>query len=225
VNPAPRFLTIDDVLTLHAIAIEDQDGEPSLRDRGLLESAVAMPSQQFGGHFLHTDIPVMAAAYAFHICKNHLFVDGNKRAATAAMIAFLSDNGWSFDATANDAEPVILQLAGGGLDKAQFADWARKHMHEKPKMELRDFFRNIDPDNFITIYRAIRPDAPGNTQEQFQATADEAVVAIPLIHHLIDFNRTAVQQNDESQRVGTAMMILALCTLYRLAESDMGYEW
>jgi len=61
---------------------------------------------------------MMAAAYAFHICKNHPFVDGNKRAATAAMIAFLSDNGWSFDATADEAEPAILQLAVGSMDKA-----------------------------------------------------------------------------------------------------------
>jgi len=70
------------------------------------------------GKFLHADIPMMAAAYAFHICKNHPFVDGNKRAATAAMIAFLSDNGWSFDATADEAEPAILQLAVGSMDKA-----------------------------------------------------------------------------------------------------------
>ena len=56
-----------------------------LRDRGLLESAVATPAQQFGGQYLHEDIPAMAAAYAFHICMNHPFADGNKRAATAAI--------------------------------------------------------------------------------------------------------------------------------------------
>ena len=101
-----------------------------LRDRGLLESAVATPAQQFGGQYLHEDIPAMAAAYAFHICMNHPFADGNKRAATAAMIAFLSDNGWSFDATADEAEPVILQLAAGAMDKPTFTDWAKKHMRE-----------------------------------------------------------------------------------------------
>jgi death on curing protein len=128
---APRFLTVDDVLRLHAIAIEDQGGDVSM----LLESAVATPAQQFAGQYLHHDIPAMAAAYAFHICMNHPFFDGNKRAATAALIAFLSDNGWSFDATADEAEPAILQLAAGSVDKSAFTDWARKHIHEKPATE------------------------------------------------------------------------------------------
>ena len=82
-SPLPRFLSVDDVLILHAIAIEDQGGEPSIRDRAMLESAVATPEQQFAGRYLHEDIPAMAAAYAFHICMNHPFVDGNKRAGTA----------------------------------------------------------------------------------------------------------------------------------------------
>jgi hypothetical protein len=57
VTPAPRFLTVEDVVRLHAIAIEDQGGDASLRDRGLLESAVAMPQQQFNGVYLHEDLP------------------------------------------------------------------------------------------------------------------------------------------------------------------------
>ncbi|MGA3065436.1 MAG: type II toxin-antitoxin system death-on-curing family toxin [Tepidisphaeraceae bacterium] len=133
-NLAPRFLSVEDVLKLHAIAIEDQGGDATLRDRALLESAVAIPAQQFSGRYLHEDIPAMAAAYAFHISKNHPFVDGNKRAATAAMIAFLCDNGWRFEATADDAEPVILELAAGSLDEAAFSEWARKHMHEGSEM-------------------------------------------------------------------------------------------
>ena len=51
------------------------------------------------------------------------------------MIAFLSDNGWTFDATAEEAEPVILQLASGSLDKAAFSSWARTHMRESTAME------------------------------------------------------------------------------------------
>lgn len=207
------------------MAIKDQGGNPSIRDVGFLQSAVATPAQQFGGQYLHEDIPSMAAAYAFHICMNHAFVDGNKRAATAAMIVFLSDNGWSFHATSDEAEPAILRLAAGDWDKAGFTEWARKHMREKLKIELRDFFRSLDPDKFIEAYQAIRPDAPGNTQQSFQATADEVAAAIPLIHKLIDFNRAAVEQNDEPRRIGTAMMILTLCTMYRVAETEMGYEW
>lgn len=119
----PRFLTVRDVLVLHAIAIEDQGGDPTIRDIALLESAVATPAQQVGGQYLHPDIASMAAAYAFHICRNHPFVDGNKRAGVAAMIAFLADHGWEFFATANQAEPVITRLASGTLDKAEFTQW------------------------------------------------------------------------------------------------------
>lgn len=128
---SPRFLTLDRVLRIHAYTIADQGGEPTLRDRGMLESAMAMPSQRFDGEYLHPDIPSMAAAYAFHICRNHPFMDGNKRAATAAMILFLSDNGWSFDATADEAEPVIFQLAAGTLEKAVLTEWVREHSHMK----------------------------------------------------------------------------------------------
>lgn len=127
---APRFLSIEDVLILHLIAIEDQGGNPSLRDRGLLESAIAMPRQQVSGQFLHDDIPAMAAAYAFHICRNHPFIDGNKRAALAAMVAFLADNGWSFDASTDDAQKLILRLAASDLDKQEFTAEAREFMRE-----------------------------------------------------------------------------------------------
>ena len=102
-SDALRFLSVDDVLALHAIAIEDQGGDPTVGDRTMLESGMPMPAQQFGGEYLHDGIPAMAAAYAFHICQNHPFVDGNKRAGTAAMIAFLADNGWKLDATADEA--------------------------------------------------------------------------------------------------------------------------
>ena len=131
-NPTPKFLAIEDVLPLHSFAIEDQGGDPGIRDRSLLESAVATPAQQFGGQYLHPDIPSMAAAYAFHICRNHPFVDGNKRAATAAMIAFLSDNDWVFEATADEAEAVIFRLAAGSLDKPAFTDWVRHHVRRLP---------------------------------------------------------------------------------------------
>ena len=130
-SESPRFLSVDDILTLHAIAIEDQGGDSSVRDRALLESAIATPAQQFSGQYLHEDIPAMAASYAFHICMNHPFVDGNKRAGAAAMIAFLSDNGWSFDAATDEAETMILQLAAGALDKAAFTAWVRKHVHQQ----------------------------------------------------------------------------------------------
>ena len=73
------FLSVAEVLRIHRRIIADFGGEDGLRDRGLLESAVAMPHAMFDGAFLHPDLATMAAAYHFHLCANHPFVDGNKR--------------------------------------------------------------------------------------------------------------------------------------------------
>ncbi|MDQ7012628.1 MAG: Fic family protein [Planctomycetota bacterium] len=70
------------------MAVAQYGGDPGLRDRGLLESALAQPRQAFGGEFAHTYPFGMAAAYAFHIAKNHPFIDGNKRAALMCAGAF-----------------------------------------------------------------------------------------------------------------------------------------
>jgi prophage maintenance system killer protein len=76
----PEFVTVDDVLDLHWDQIERYGGDPGIRDHGLIEAAVAMPRQSFGGQFLHVDLFEMAAAYAFHLAKSQAFLDGNERA-------------------------------------------------------------------------------------------------------------------------------------------------
>jgi death-on-curing protein len=224
VNATPKFLSVDDVLYLHAIAIEDQGGDPTMRDRALLDSAVATPQQQFGGEYLHADIPAIAAAYAFHICKNHPFLDGNKRAATAAMIAFLSDNGWSFDATADAAEPTIVQLAAGSIDKAAFTDWARTQMHEKPKMELREFFSRIDPIEFTHRFVSLLPAETQANPLEFSQRAHEALTSMPLLGELGRQQLEAAQAGDSKGWDRVTALSVGILTLYALAE-DMGYEW
>jgi death-on-curing protein len=225
VNFAPRFLSTDDVLILHAIAIEDQGGDSSIREKSLLESAVAMPSQQFSGQYLHEDIPAMASAYAFHICLNHPFVDGNKRAATAAMIAFLSDNGWSFDATADEAEPIVLQLAAGSMNKSAFTSWARQHMHEKPKMELREFFAKLKYQNIAEFFEAsLVHDNPDLSQKERFDTIMEAAQAIPAIHEA-NLGAANLEQTGDQRAITILRAQSQLLTaIYRVAQ-DMGYEW
>jgi death-on-curing protein len=220
VNPPPRFLAVEDVLTLHLIAIEDQGGDSSLRDRSLLDAAVAMPRQQFGGDFLHPNIPAMAAAYAFHICKNHPFVDGNKRAATAAMIAFLSDNGWAFEATADEAEPVILQLAAGAIDKPAFTDWASTHMREKPRMELREFFARLRPEDLLLADRGFDISVPNERD----TTLAETSAAIPVTSFALALRKAASDEGRNDHALVFHGYMQLLMTLYRAAE-DMGYEW
>lgn len=84
-----RFLNLTEIKIIHAAVIVAHGGSLELRDEGLLQSAIAMPSQQFGGEYLHPDIETMAAAYLYHLNKNHAFVDGNKRVALTACETFL----------------------------------------------------------------------------------------------------------------------------------------
>ena len=89
----PRFLSIENVLQAHDFSIERTGGSPGVRDLGLLQSALMMPQQQFSGYFLHEGFAGKAAAYLYHIAANHPFIDGNKRTATLAALAFLDING------------------------------------------------------------------------------------------------------------------------------------
>ena len=223
-STAPHFLSVEDVLTLHAIAIEDQGGNPAILDRAMLESALALPAQQISGEYLHDGIAAMAAAYAFHISKNHAFVDGNKRAAVAAMIAFLSDNGWSFDATADEAELAVLQVTAGTLDKSAFTEWASVHMHEKPQMELRDFFARIDPVQFSNRFLSLLPGETSADPKEFVERVTEAVPAIPFLRDLARQQSDARQSGDEQGHDRITMLAVGMLTLHALAE-DMGYEW
>ncbi len=88
----PVFLSLDEVLEIHEQQIERYGGSQGLRDGAGLESAVATPQATFGGEFLPTSIPAMAAAYLFHLCQNHAFIDGNKRVGAGAAITFLLMN-------------------------------------------------------------------------------------------------------------------------------------
>ncbi len=89
----PDFLQVEDVLLFHRDQIDLYGGEHGVRDMGLLESAVAQPNAGFGGQYLHEDLFEMAAAYLFHLVKNHPLVDGNKRIGAVSALAFLKLNG------------------------------------------------------------------------------------------------------------------------------------
>lgn len=113
------------ILAVHDELIAEHGGPPGVRDRGLLESALARPTNRAAyGKADHADL---AACYATGIARNHPFADGNKRTAFVAVELFLSLNGWKL--TAADVESVIamLALADGTLSEAAFADWIRRH--------------------------------------------------------------------------------------------------
>ncbi len=117
----PVFLGLDEVIEIHHDQIKRYGGHPGILDVGILKSAIAMPSATFDGNYLHTDIFEMAAAYLFHIVRNHPFIDGNKRTGAVASIVFLMLNGIDFHADENDLEKIVLLTAEGKTDKATIA--------------------------------------------------------------------------------------------------------
>ncbi|MBC8143206.1 MAG: type II toxin-antitoxin system death-on-curing family toxin [Armatimonadetes bacterium] len=119
----PRFLSIENVLQAHDFSIERTGGSPGVRDLGLLQSALMMPQQQFGGHFLHEGFAGKAAAYLYHIAANHPFIDGNKRTATLAALAFLDINGIEPLPAPEELERVTWAIADGSMSKAELAAW------------------------------------------------------------------------------------------------------
>ncbi len=125
------FLSVDDVLLLHADTIDVDGGSHGVRDHGLLDAAVAMPRQQFGGAFLHEDLAAMAGAYLFHIAQNHPFIDGNKRAAVMSSLAFLLANGIEPSITPQELEVTTLKVAAGELSKEKLTKWMRSQIGKR----------------------------------------------------------------------------------------------
>jgi len=121
----PVWIELEVVLAIHDEQLAEHGGQAGVRDRGLLESAMARPQNQFayGEH----SIARLAASYAFGISRNHPFLDGNKRTSLVVAELFLELNG--SDLTATDAECVttFLRLAAGELTEEELADWIAAH--------------------------------------------------------------------------------------------------
>lgn len=123
-----RFLSVDDVLAIHENTIALDGGSPGLRDPGLLESAVLMPQQQFGGRFLHEGLAAMAAAYLFHVAQNHASNDGNKRAAVLSALVFLQVNGVRELPDPEELEKTTLAVAASEMSKGDLTAWMRERL-------------------------------------------------------------------------------------------------
>jgi death on curing protein len=125
-RPEPRWLSRIVIDAIHTDQLREHGGLPGIRDENVLESALARPQQEW--HYAaDTDVPLLAAAYAFGLVKNHPYRDGNKRIGFLSMVTFLELNGYHL--TATDAEVVseILALADGTASEDAFADWIRQH--------------------------------------------------------------------------------------------------
>jgi len=124
-----KFLNKETILFFHRNLVSQYGGSSGLRDEGLLESALSQVYVTMNGEYLHLDIIEMAAAYGFHLCKNHAFVDGNKRIALVAMDTFLQLNGWELIAGEKETYVIMLQLAAGELTKQELTNWIRDNVN------------------------------------------------------------------------------------------------
>ena len=122
----PRWLEIEIVIDFHAEQLALFGGPDGIRDRGLLESALARPINKFA--YGETDLAALAAAYGFGIARNHPFVDGNKRTALAAMIVFLNLNRLDLEAPEEAATAIVLAMAAGEVGEEVVASWLAGHV-------------------------------------------------------------------------------------------------
>jgi death on curing protein len=120
------FLTLAEVIEIHADQIQRYGGQAGLRDLALLESALAQPEASFAGEWLHRNQYEMAAAYAYHLCQNHAFIDGNKRTALAAALVFLELNGITILDPRGRLKNAMMRIASGKMSKADFAKLLKK---------------------------------------------------------------------------------------------------
>ena len=123
----PTFLTLDEVLGIHADQIRTYGGGPGVRELELLCSALAMPETTFDGEYLHPTVFEMAGAYLFHIARNHPFVDGNKRTALMCALVFLGLNDQRLDAATEDLYRLVHDVAAGTVDKAEVTVFLKRN--------------------------------------------------------------------------------------------------
>ncbi len=121
-----QFLTLAEILEIHHDQIVRYGGQAGIRDLEMLFSALAVPQATFDGIYLHADLYEMAAAYAFHLCQNHPFVDGNKRTALASALVFLEINGVSVDDPHGTLHHALLSIAASKLGKEELAQLFRR---------------------------------------------------------------------------------------------------
>lgn len=220
----PRFLTIEEITTLHETAIFQHGGSLGQRDIAALESALAQPRHVFDDQFAHAFPFDMAAVYAFHICMNHPFVDGNKRTAFAAAVVFLRLNGFNLEADENDAAEMMLAVANSEMDKEAISRWLAKHSRKRSSMELRDFFRQLTYLQVVEYARSIQPDH-GTRPGEGETRVSEAMQSMLVVEEMSTYITSLPKDKiDDAETKGTIRVFRTFIALHSIAE-DKGYEW
>ena len=112
-------LTVEIVREIHQTAIRDFGGSDGIRENALLESAVAAPQATFGGKAIYASLSEIAAAYLYYLCKNHPFLDGNKRTALGACLVFVRLNRVETKPDGPEWEQLVLDVAASRIDREE----------------------------------------------------------------------------------------------------------
>ncbi len=123
----PVFLELGEILLIHQDQLERYGGATGMRDIGLLQSAVAIPKAGIADRYLHEDIFEMAAAYLYHIVRDHPFVDGNKRSGAVAALVFLAMNDVEITVEEEELENMVRSVAEGSTTKYEIAGFFRRN--------------------------------------------------------------------------------------------------
>ena len=125
-RPEPRWLSRVVVDAIHHDQLREHGGLPGIRDENVLESALARPQQKWHDAD-STDVPMLAAAYAFGFVKNHPYRDGNKRIGFLTMVTFLGIHGRDLSAADTEVVAEIVALADGTVSEEALTNWIREH--------------------------------------------------------------------------------------------------
>ncbi len=123
----PNFLTYEQIILLHDGQIKLFGGHHGVKDENLVRSAIGQPESGFGDDYFHKDLYEMAAAYLFHLVKNHAFNDGNKRIAALASAVFLQINGLRVIADEDEFEKLVLDAAQSIVGKKEIAEFFKRN--------------------------------------------------------------------------------------------------
>ena len=126
-----KWMSKEQVLSLHSELVADFGGSDGIRDEAMLDSALNTPFQAFGGVDLYPGVVEKAARIGFGLVKNHPFVDGNKRIGTHMMLVFLKLNNVEIEYEDDELIAVILSIASGDMDDERLREWIEDHIvHE-----------------------------------------------------------------------------------------------
>jgi death on curing protein len=125
-GPVGPLISLEELVWMHTVAVTEFGGSQGIRDRGLLESAIARPLGSFGGKNLYNTPSKRAAALAESLVLNHGFIDGNKRTAMYAMAAWLEREDYVFEAARGELRDLALAIASHELTTEQIASWLEK---------------------------------------------------------------------------------------------------